>query len=215
MNKFLFSLLFLGVSCLSLQAQDPHRFDAEIDKISQLEVPAEGNTVVFTGSSSIRFWPSVAQDCVNASIVNTGFGGSQMSDLLYFLDQTVLRFKPAKVFIYEGDNDIFAEKTVSEIMSNTQKVVSRIKEEVPGVKIYLISAKPSPARWQFKKQYERLNMAFKGYAFATNDVTFVNVWKPMLNKAGRPFPHIFIQDSLHMTGDGYKIWKESLCKFAQ
>lgn len=33
-----------------------------------------------------------------------------MSDLLYYFHQTVLRFKPTAVYIYEGDNGIESGK---------------------------------------------------------------------------------------------------------
>ena len=39
-------------------------------------------TIVFTGSSSVRLWRKLEQEFPNHQIVNSGFGGSQASDLL-------------------------------------------------------------------------------------------------------------------------------------
>ena len=68
------------------------------------------STIVFTGSSSIRMWKDLQERFPDQQVLNTGFGGSQASDLLYFLDDLVLKYKPKTVFIYEGDNDISAKK---------------------------------------------------------------------------------------------------------
>ena len=69
-------------------------------------------TIVFTGSSSIRFWEDLQERFPENQVLNAGFGGSQASDLLYHLNDLVLRYKPKKVFVYEGDNDIFSKKVL-------------------------------------------------------------------------------------------------------
>ena len=66
--------------------------------------------VVFTGSSSIRLWDDIVTRFPEVEVLNTGFGGSHCSDLLYFIKELVLDYEPDRVFIYEGDNDIFAKK---------------------------------------------------------------------------------------------------------
>ena len=88
---------------------DPQRFATEIDEIKRKSFDLHSERIVFTGSSSIRFWKDLQTYYPNHQIINTGFGGSEMSDLLFHLEPTVLRFKPSKVFIYEGDNDISAD----------------------------------------------------------------------------------------------------------
>lgn len=67
-------------------------------------------TIVFTGSSSVRLWRKLQEEFPNHQIINSGFGGSQASDLLYFIDELILSYNPKKVFIYEGDNDLWAKK---------------------------------------------------------------------------------------------------------
>ena len=122
MRQLVCFLLLCSLANINAMGQDPHRFDEEIKKIAALPVVEGEDLVVFTGSSSIRFWEDLSKDCQESKVVNTGFGGSHMSDLLYFLDQTVLRFKPTKVYIYEGDNDVSAEKTAKTILETTKQV---------------------------------------------------------------------------------------------
>ncbi|NND32728.1 MAG: G-D-S-L family lipolytic protein [Saprospiraceae bacterium] len=209
MRTILLVLSFLSI--VSLHAQDPHRFDEEIDSLKQLPKPKAENLAVFTGSSSMRLWEGLAEDCQQYTVVNTGFGGSQMSDLLYFLDELVLRYQANKVFIYEGDNDINADKRPDSILITTKQVVAKIHKAQPDTQIYLISAKPSLSRWSLKAQYETFNDLLKNYSETDDRLTYIDVWDVMLNANGRPEPSIFIADSLHMNRLGYELWKKVIC----
>ena len=207
-----FLTLLVSVLTLSVLAQDPHRFDKEIDSLKRLAIPTGDKTAVFTGSSSVRLWKGLAQDCKRYDLVNTGFGGSQTSDLLYFLDELVLRHKAKKVFIYEGDNDINAGKAPDSIILTMKEVVSKIHQVIPDAQIYLISAKPSPSRWQLQEQYNTFNRLLKKYAENSAKLSYIDVWDVMLDRNKRPISKIFISDSLHMNRKGYRLWKRKICK---
>jgi hypothetical protein len=48
--------------------------------------------IVFTGSSSINFWKTLAQDMAPLNVVNRGFGGSQMAHVTHYATRIVLRY---------------------------------------------------------------------------------------------------------------------------
>ena len=66
--------------------------------------------ILFVGSSSIRFWHT-SNYFPELPIINRGFGGSHISDINYFINETVLKYKPHIIVFYAGDNDIAANKT--------------------------------------------------------------------------------------------------------
>jgi len=189
-------------------APDPTRFAKGIERISKIEFDESQARIVFTGSSSIRFWQDMQERYPNHQVINTGFGGSQMSDLLYYLDESVLRFSPAQVFVYEGDNDVSAKRPTAAIMDNTKKVVQGIQAKYPDCEIVLISAKPSIARWDLKPQYDAINAAFKKYAASDDKIKYANVWDIMLQSNGEVMQDIFIKDGLHMNKKGYDLWDQ-------
>lgn len=133
-----------------------------------------------------------------------------MHELLFFVEDLILKHKPTKVFIYEGDNDISAGKTKEQILKTTLQVVSKIKESLPKATIYFISPKPSIARWELKARYIELNTALKSYCETTEMVEYIDVWYPMLDKDGMPIKEIFISDGLHMNKKGYDIWAKQV-----
>lgn len=166
-------------------------------------------TLLFTGSSSIRLWESLEASFPEYQVINTGFGGSQTSDLLSFVDELVLRYEPGQVFIYEGDNDIEGKKKPRQIIKSTREVVKKIKTPGTVRSIVLISAKPSIARWGLKGKYKRFNRKLKKLCETDPILHFANVWDPMLigKKLNRD---LFIEDGLHMNDKGYKIWYDVL-----
>ncbi|HMB62342.1 MAG TPA: GDSL-type esterase/lipase family protein [Eudoraea sp.] len=204
-KALLFILVLIGSWS---QAQDPLRFQEEVAAIQKKYDTlwnSSRETVVFTGSSSIRFWKNLQDVFPQYQIVNSGFGGSHASDLLVYAEDLVLKYRPAKVFIYEGDNDIAFKKKPGEILSDTEQIIHKIRGQDPNTKIIIIAAKPSLARWHLKRSYKRLNRRFKRLCSKDRLLEFADVWDAMLN--GRHLREdIFIDDGLHMNPKGYELW---------
>jgi len=188
MSKAVFFAGFLFLTEVSAQETLP--FAKEVERIqihSDSIWDSSKETVVFTGSSSIGMWKDLQERFPNSQIVNTGFGGSQASDLAHYLDDLILDYNPKKVFIYEGDNDINAKKSPRNIMDTFNDIITYLHSKSPEMEIVLISAKPSISRWHLKRKYRRLNK--KLYKLA------------------------FIADGLHMNSNGYDIWQKVLKKY--
>ena len=56
----------------SMTAQNPHDFDKEIEKFNEISITEGTELTVFTGSSSIRLWENLKEDCNHTQLVNTG-----------------------------------------------------------------------------------------------------------------------------------------------
>ncbi|MBO0329310.1 GDSL-type esterase/lipase family protein [[Muricauda] lutisoli] len=200
-----FFVLFFTLT-ISAQAQLP--FDKEVEQIQKRNDSLwdkTKETIVFTGSSSIRFWEDIQDRFPEHQVLNTGFGGSQFSDLELYLDELILNYKPVKVFIYEGDNDIFAKKRPRKILKRAEHILNTLQQRNQHMEIVLISAKPSISRWKYRGRYRRLNRKLDRLASQKEGIEFVDVWYPMLDKR-KVKQDIFIEDGLHMNDKGYDIW---------
>ena len=200
-----------------LFSQDPLRFNAEINHLDSMsyDFDPDKNIYLFTGSSSIRKWDSLSVYFSDYQIINNGFGGSQMSDLLYYVDILILKYEPNKVFIYEGDNDLAEEKEINEIMVTAKKLVKKLRKGLSEIEIVFISAKPSLARWELKHQYLALNSALRDYCNTKSYLTYADVWDVMLNQTGDPNPDLFVKDGLHLNEKGYDLWARSLGRYLE
>ena len=195
-------------------SQDPLRFKSEIENFkSKDKTELYEEVVLFTGSSSVRFWSTIEEDFPEVNVINRGFGGSHFSDLIYFSDQLILQYQPQHIFIYEGDNDVSAGKEVEDIITDAETLVYKIRRSLPKSHIYLISAKPSIARWNFKDQYLKLNKELKQWTKGDELLHYVDVWTPMCDESGEVMKDIFVQDDLHMNVKGYDIWREAFGPF--
>lgn len=208
----IFILIFLihPVFC-----QDPKRFQAEIDvfKADTTDYTAKGNLILFAGSSSIRMWTDLQADFPGKTVLNRGFGGSVMSDLLYYIDTVIIQYRPVMIFIYEGDNDISSGKKPEEILQSAGKLVDRIRKKLPNSTICFISAKPSILRWKLKDSYTSLNKQLMDFTQQRSNVFYLDVWGKMLDSGGNLRADLFLDDGLHMNRKGYDIWKEAVSVF--
>lgn len=173
------------------------------------ENPPEKNGILFVGSSSIRFW-NTDQDFPGHNVINRGFGGSQTSDVLQYMDRIVLPYQPRLIVLYVGDNDIAAGKSPEEVVHDTKTFFERVRGELPDTRIVYIAIKPSIARWNLIDAMREVNQQIREFARDTPRIDFVDVDALMLNGEGEPREELFIADGLHLSAAGYELWRDLL-----
>jgi len=183
-------------------AADMARFAAE-DAAHQ--PPA--HPVVFTGSSSVRMWSTLAADFPGVPVLNRGFGGSQLRDAVWYADEVAIRHEPRRIVLYAGDNDIDAGRPPEQVRDDFRAFVARVRRDLPDVPIAYLSIKPSPSRIAQLPAQQRANALLKAEAARMEGVDFIDVATPMLDAEGRPRAELFGDDRLHMNADGYALWR--------
>lgn len=197
----------------SSQYRDPARFEPDVQafEAADVQAPPPAGAVLCTGSSSIRLWhDTLAADLAPLTVVGRGFGGSNMHDLYHFLDRLVLKHKPRAILIYEGDNDIAQGVPAEHVAEVFGWLLDRIEQELPGCRVYMLAAKPSPARWEHWPEMSRLNAMLAATAQEHGHVTFIDIATPMLGNDGQPRPELFVEDRLHLNRAGYELWRDTI-----
>ncbi len=212
-NLFLLLIIFLVVA--PAYSQEARPFTNEVNEVVAGDSSLNKKKIIlFTGSSSIRMWRDLAAYFPDHNVLNRGFGGSQMHDLLYFFDKLVTPYRPKVIFIYEGDNDLASKKNPDEIIATADSVLRQIREKVSAkVNVYFIAAKPSIARWDLKDTYVEFNAKLKAWTAGKKNVGFVDVWTPMLDSSGEVQKDLFLEDGLHMNKKGYDIWARVIAEY--
>ena len=167
------------------------------------------NSVVFVGSSSIRKWSTV-EYFPDIPIVNRGFGGSHISDVIHFINETVLKYKPKVIVFYAGDNDIYFGKTSQIILEDYIEFVDQVHSQLPKTKIIFISIKPSPKRWSLWNEMKKANQLILNYSNINPLLFYMDMASPMFNNKGLPKHSLFISDNLHLSKEGYDLWSKIL-----
>ena len=194
------------------QAKEPP-FYQDIQKflISDKKNPPAKGQILFIGSSSFTRWTDVATYFPKLHILNRGFGGSSLPDVIRYQDQIIYPYQPRQIVIYCGENDIAGDAKISayDIYQRFVTLYQGIRRHT-DVPVAYISAKPSPSRWAMRSKFIALNGMIHNLALEDKSLTYVDVWEPMLDKDRRPIAENYVEDNLHMNAKGYKIWQKVL-----
>lgn len=171
------------------------------------KTPPRAGCDVFVGSSSIRMWKLDAS-FPKHSVINRGFGGSQLGDSVRYAERIVIPYKPRVVVVYAGDNDINSGKSPEAVFADYRVFRDKIHAALPETKIVFISIKPSPSRWKLHEKALEANRLIREEIAQGKNQIFIDVWTPMLGEDGMPRPELFFKDNLHMNESGYEIWNK-------
>lgn len=172
--------------------------------------PVPRGGIEFIGSSSIRMWDSLAADFPGQPVFNRGFGGSEVRDSTWYADQIVVPYAPCKVFFYAGDNDLNSGRSAVQVRDDVVAFVERVHRELPETTVEFISIKPSPSRANLLPAIGEANALIKAALATLPNTGYTDIYTPMLSSDGQPRAALFREDMLHMTPDGYAIWRAAL-----
>ena len=175
--------------------------------------PPPAHPIVFTGSSSVRMWQTLATDFPGKPVLNRGFGGSQLRDSTWYADDVAIRYQPRQVVLYAGDNDIDAGRTPKQVLADFRAFVARIRKDLPEVPIDWLAIKPSLARIDQLPAQREANALVQAETAKMHDVRFIDVATPMLGADGKPRADLFIEDGLHMNHKGYALWRDIVAPY--
>lgn len=201
---------------LSLSGYAQHqRFQKEVESLVAADSAVNNKDVVlFTGSSSIRLWTDLESTFPDHNVLNRGFGGSDMSDLVFYFEKLIRPYKSKQIFIYEGDNDLNAGKSPAKILASADSLLKLIRKNVSGsVTVYFITPKPSLSRWHLKDKYVTYHRELKRWASSQKHVAVIDVWTPLLDAQGNVMKDIFLEDGLHLNKKGYSIWTKEIGQY--
>lgn len=202
----------LMAGSVGLRAEAP-RFEETIAgfELQDMEVPPEPGGVLFVGSSSIRLWKNLERDFPTVGpILNRGFGGSTMKDLLGVMDRIVLPYRPSVIVVYEGDNDLTGDTTPAEVETAFIEFLDRVRDELPETRVLILAVKPSFSRWKLLPEVRETNARLIQLAVQREGVEFVDTYRAMMGSGESLARKDFSGDGLHLSEQGYQLWVEVL-----
>lgn len=184
--------------------EDIQQFEAWDRKNSY---PKDG--VLFVGSSSIRMWQT-RESFEDLPVMNRGFGGSQISDSIYFFERIVQPYRPTVVVLYAGDNDIAGGKTFEQVFEDYKKFVGLVHRSMPKTPVIFVGIKPSGSRWSLWPAMKKANEMVESFCKKDRRLMYFDSATPLIGADGRPMDNLFLKDRLHLNAEGYKVWTKLL-----
>jgi lysophospholipase L1-like esterase len=207
--------LLLILFCIEAVAQNSKpAFWQDIQNFSKqdsVQTPPS-HPILFVGSSSFTRWTDVQNYFPGFTILNRGFGGSTLADVLRYEEDVIFKYNPKQIVIYCGENDIASSDTIraATVFNRFQNLYSEIRAVYPNVPVVYVSLKPSPSRWHLKEKAMAVNNLIEKFLKGQKNAEFISVWNAMLGPDGKPIRELFVEDNLHMNAKGYAIWQKKI-----
>jgi lysophospholipase L1-like esterase len=208
MRRLLLVIIALFVAEL-ITAQPFANEIAAFRKQDSIAMPPK-KAILLVGSSSFRLWDNWQDYFPGKKMINRGFGGSSLPDVIRYADDVIFKYRPKQIIIYCGENDFAASDTVSvpTVVERFKTLFGMIRAKYKRVPVAFVSMKPSPSRQKFLAKYVAANAAIKDFLAAQKRTAYIDVYTPMLQPDGSVMTDIFKSDNLHMNAKGYAIWKQ-------
>jgi lysophospholipase L1-like esterase len=185
-------------------AKDIARFEAS----DRLKHPPT-NAILFAGSSTMVYW-NTAKSFPELATINRGFGGSHLSDSLYFAQRIIVNYQPKTVVVYAGDNDLADGISPEQIRQDFLDLVKIIHKALPKTRILYLAIKPCPKRWALFDTQKMANQIIEEVCKKDEQLQYVDTVKPMLDESGKPRKDLYRADGLHLSDKGYEMWTSIL-----
>lgn len=215
------SVWLLGLLTLSLAAQfaaaEPsgrthwpksERFETTIRSFEAADrtSPPPANAILFTGSSNIVGWKTLAQDFPEHAVINRGFGGSHISDCVFYADRIVIPYKPRMIVFRAGGNDIHAGKTPEQVAADFRAFVETVHAKLPQTRIAFWPMTPSIARWANWERDKKANELIRAYIASDKNLVYIDSAEATLGPDGKPRAELFVKDGLHFNAEAYRMF---------
>lgn len=198
-----------------MEATDCSPFEPEFREFEEADrlQPPPRDPVLFYGSSSIRFWQGLKDDFPGRPVLNRGFGGCTVGDCVRFFDRFVRPYAPRVVVLYAGDNNLAYGESPSRVIAELDRFLKLVFRYLPSTLLGIISIKPSPSEWANLPAIQETNRLTRALVSGMDKVAYLDVFAKMLAPDGSCRPELFQSDGVHMTSDGYAVWKDVVLSY--
>ncbi|MFT6051044.1 MAG: lysophospholipase L1-like esterase [Halioglobus sp.] len=214
-------LLFVGTAWVAYQ------YSAAIEKVSSEDplvwapdiaaleaktkgIDGSGEAIIFIGSSSIRFWQTLAQDMEPMLVIQHGFGGAKLNDVVHYSGRLVNAYRPRAVVLFAGTNDINLKnsKSPQTLLASYQDFVAKVRLDQPQLPVFYLAITPSMLRWEVWSIAQETNRLISDWSAGEDTLYFIDTSAALLGEDGTPYKENYRWDGLHLSGEGYQIWSE-------
>lgn len=201
-----------GMLRMALGVPDPWEPSIRaFEKRDRMSPPAQGG-IVFVGSSSFTLWSTLEPDMAPLPVINRGFGGALMRDVVGAVHRIVVPYRPRAVVLFAGTNDIAGPHPASpaDVADGFKEFVRRVRAGAPDATIFYVAITPSRARWALWRLASDANGLIRAQVEADPGLRFIDLTDRLLGDDGMPDPRLYRSDKLHPSKAGYEVWTKAI-----
>ncbi|HEY3330684.1 MAG TPA: GDSL-type esterase/lipase family protein [Capsulimonadaceae bacterium] len=189
------------------QPSEPISWELEIRsfELRDRRNPPPKGGIVFVGSSTFTLWPELVSDFEPLPVLNRGFGGCEIRDVVRYADRIILPYEPRQVVIYAGDNDLANGRTPTDVFHDYHRLVDIVHASLPKTLVSFVSIKLSTERLPLANEIEAANDLIAAYTKDHTLTSYIDTYDLSLDNTGVPRPELYY-DGLHLNRAGYELW---------
>jgi lysophospholipase L1-like esterase len=208
-------VMWVGDEIAMMKSDDPLIWKDEMIRLTAKNKSIKGDTsaVLFVGSSSFRFWDHIEEDLAPVKVINNGFGGAKVPDVLHYKKELIYAYNPKKLVFFLGSNDISGaknDKSPEELYDLYAKLALDVHQKFPYCQIYILAITPTLARWDVWPEVKKANETIRSHSGRVDWVTFLDVGDSFISELGEPEWKYYKWDGTHLSRAGYDIWSKVL-----
>lgn len=170
--------------------------------------------VLFIGSSTANLWKT-AKCFPQLKVMNRGFGGASIQDILYYYDDVIGKYFPSTVVMYD-DIDIENGDSAESAFNKHVGLLDKIHNDFPECRIIFISQKPTQMDFLLGKDIRSnknlFNEKMKEHADNTPYLEYIDLASLLYKEDGTLDLDCFSEDRMHFNDKGYELWTNGLSK---
>ena len=187
--KPFFVFLLLTAAVFAKDLPGPERFEKAIAAFEQADKVSKApkNGTLFVGASNIRRWESLPDRFKKDKVINRGFGGAFLSEVVHFADRIVLPYEPKQIYLNAGGNDLHMGRTPEEVLASFKAFAALVAEKLPKTKLAFLCIPTSPSRWEEVETVRTTNKLIANFIHAGGDqIEFIDYFPMLLGADGKP-----------------------------
>ncbi len=148
---------------------------------------------------------------------NRGINGDSTGGVLKRLQTSLFDIKPSKVVIMIGINDINANKSETEIISNYEEILTQISTNLPTTQVYCMSILPINSQIEANTNIKVETSTPKILSInprilnlcQTFNYSFVDMFTQFAD-SNNQLKETYSTDGIHLNDAGYQVWTNQL-----
>ena len=188
---------------------DPNAWEGSIRRFETADrkQPPTPGGIVFVGGSSFTFWSTLATDMAPLPVINRGFGGATLGDVVKYARRIVIPYRPRAIVVFAGANDIanVRPRTPAQVEASFLELAALVRQALPQALLFYVAMTPTPKGWSYWARMDEANGLIRGAASRDTRLRFIDLNDMLLGPDGQPMSELYRRNG-HPNARCYQLW---------
>lgn len=210
-------IVLMSILWLNIKNEDKSYYQTKCDSFAVQNANLSKGQIVFIGDSITDLYPldNYYAD-LNLAAYNRGIAGDVTQGVLDRLKVSLYDLNPSKIVLMIGINDLNSGQSNEYVLSNYDKILSGIKNNLPTTSVYCMSVLPLGTKIldygididARNTQIMQLNPQIQTLC-STYGCTYVDLFSSVCNTDKR-LQDSLTDDGIHLNANGFAAWTSVL-----